>query len=154
VDILSHADIFLKELCGSYVVKMVTIYPRDILNQHRLTLVLGVQVTEVLLSCLRTDYTLDQELQERIQSKPTNSERVGALLDILERRGPNAVDRFIFALIQTDHDIMARKLNLDAANLYIDTRDRTRNQDNLHRFVPGENVETEIWRGPYAQCSA
>jgi len=85
---------------------------RDILNKNRFALVNGVQVTEGLLSCLRVDYTLTHELQEIIQSKPTNSERVGALLDILERRGPNALDRFIFALTETDQDFMARSLNL------------------------------------------
>ena len=50
----------------------------------------------------------------------------GKLLDLIAKRGPNAFDRFIYALVATDQDQIVRTLDDVTAQEYIKVRDDDR----------------------------
>ena len=77
---------------------------RNALIRSRVYLVRNILDVPSVLRLLRRDRVLTEDMQESIEIKPTRTARVAALLDLLPRRGSQAFDRFVRALIQTEQE--------------------------------------------------
>ena len=78
-----------------------------------------------------------------LQSRSTNGERVGRLLDILVKRGPTAFGQLIQALVITDQDDIAKMLDFEVALDYIKNRDGERRRQTpvfTPSMLPGINL--------------
>mgnify|MGYP001556572217 CR=1 FL=1 len=74
---------------------------RTTLRSNRVYLVQNIHEVLTVLQHLVGDKILTVDMMESILAKPTRSEKVVALLDILPKRGCKAFDRFVWALAQS-----------------------------------------------------
>lgn len=105
---------------------MMHAYHQKVLTQNRVDIVQNLKVTESLLTHLRQDYTLTEEMQQEIDAKETTMKKASCLIDTLMRRGDKAFDRLIYALVGTDQDHLAKLLDVSSAERYIEERNRER----------------------------
>ena len=89
---------------------------RTALRSNRVCLVQNPHEVSTVLQHLITDKILTDDMKESILVKPTRSAKVGALLDILPKRGCKAFDRFVWALIQSGQYDCAKALDPQLAS--------------------------------------
>jgi len=65
-----------------------------------------------------------------LQIEPTTKRRVGKLLDMLTRRSAKAFDAFVYALVMTDQEHVAEKLDLNKTAELVRRRDAERGVHN------------------------
>ena len=92
---------------------------RKTLTRNRVVLLSNITLSQNLLGYLLMDDTLTQDMVDEIMSKPLPKDRIGHLLYFIPRRGPQAFDSFIRALVATNHYTLARHLELFAKSVVV-----------------------------------
>ena len=96
---------------------------RASLRSNRVYIVNNVRDVETVLQCLNQDNILTEDMIESILVKPTRMAKVGALLDLLPRRGVSTFGSFVSALIQSNQSDCARVLNPSSTEPYLASRE-------------------------------
>ncbi|ESO07909.1 hypothetical protein HELRODRAFT_169612 [Helobdella robusta] len=68
------------------------------INSNRVYLLRNLDVSIVLLACLRSCKVLLQDHEDQINLLPTNAKRCAFLVDLIPKRGPEAFQHFMDAL--------------------------------------------------------
>ncbi len=85
--------------------------PWEFVRRNRLHLVRTLILSEDLYSYLRQKRVLTEDLEETIKCEKKTSSQRGKLLDILPKRGEDAIEHFIEALIITEQEKLAKEIN-------------------------------------------
>ncbi|XP_033724604.1 caspase-2-like [Pecten maximus] len=88
------------------------------LTSNRSYLVKNIYKTMNVVDKLMEDRIITDGMKQDIEAERTNDDRNRRLLDIIPRRGPQAFEAFLNALVNTDNDFAAEQLSPGAGSIY------------------------------------
>lgn len=103
---------------------------KNLFVTNRVYLINSIEPNEELCAHLRAGNHMTESMQEQIMIEPTTKRRVGKLLDMLTRRSAKAFDAFVYALVMTDQEHVAEKLDLNKTAELVRRRDAERGVHN------------------------